>query len=342
MMKKFLSFFLLSIILLIFFSGISFLLYLAVPSPLDENKIINIPKNSNLKEITQLLEKERLITGKKRFAFIVKILGKTNELKAGEYLFPAYSLPVEILKKILKGEELSYKFTIPEGYNTYQISRVLSQKGLVEEEKFIKFACDTSLIKSLGIESESLEGYLFPDTYKFTKSFGEEKILKSMVKRFKKALTPELLKRAKELKLSLNQVVTLASMIEREAYIDSEKPLISAVFHNRLKLRMKLESDPTVIYSINAPPRRVYKKDLKKHTPTNTYLHSGIPPHPIANPGLKSIQSALYPANVNYLFFVSLDGVTHKFSKSFRQHKRFIRKRYLNKLKLRRSKDGRK
>ncbi|MDY6863768.1 MAG: endolytic transglycosylase MltG [Thermodesulfobacteriota bacterium] len=322
------------IILGIFLSVISLLIYFAVPSTLNKSKIITIPQNSNLKEITHILEREKLITSRRTFALIVKLIGKADKLKAGEYLFPSHSLPGEVLRKIIKGEELKYKVTIPEGYNIYQIAKLLSQKKLINKEKFIKFACSPDFVKYLNIQSKTLEGYLFPDTYKFTKSFGEKNILINMVKRFKKNLTSELIDRAKELKLSLNQVVTLASMIEKEANIDSEKPLISAVFHNRLRLGMKLESDPTVIYSLDTPPRRIYKRDLKNNIPTNTYLYQGVPPHPIANPGLKSILSAIYPANVKYLFFVSLDGITHKFSKSFQEHKKAIRKRYWKRLKM--------
>ncbi|MFQ5717561.1 MAG: endolytic transglycosylase MltG, partial [Nitrospinales bacterium] len=191
---------------------------------------------------------------------------------------------------------------------------------------------DRSLIDSLDIPGENLEGYLFPETYHFDKNTDERAIVKTMVDTFKRrALKPEYLDRARELGFSFHKIITLASLIEKETGREDERELISAVFHNRLRKNMRLQCDPTVIYALKNFDGNLRKKDLGIDSPYNTYRYAGLPPGPIANPGLESIRAALYPASANYIYFVSKQNGSHEFSSALADHNRAVRKYQLKK-----------
>ena len=196
---------------------------------------------------------------------------------------------------------------------------------------------DESFLKSNNIESNSLEGYLFPDTYKVFEGDNVRSVLSLLIKTHNRFWTKTNINRAKELKLSIHEIVTLASIIEGEAIYDSERSKISGVYHNRLKLGMKLQADPTIQYIIDDSPRRLLNKDLKIKSPYNTYLNHGLPPGPINNPGLESIKAALFPEKVDYLFFVARGDGYHTFSKTEKEHNKakraFQKIRGQNKLK---------
>jgi UPF0755 protein len=245
-------------------------------------------------------------------------------------------LPSEILQRITSGQTVLHPITIPEGYRITEIATLLQSEGLANKEIFIQQTRDKDLIKSLDISAENLEGYLFPETYHFSKFTQEKKIVKTMVATFKeKVLKPQLLKKAQESSLSWHKIITLASLIEKETGLDSERKIISSVFHNRLKKNMRLQTDPTVIYAIEKFDGNIRKRDLKIDSPYNTYRYKGLPPGPIANPGLKSIVAAISPIESEYLYFVSRKDGSHHFSPTLKEHNRAVQKYQLNKVRYR-------
>jgi UPF0755 protein len=213
--------------------------------------------------------------------------------------------------------------SIPKGFDLFQIGEVLQRANICLQDIFVRRAKDPLLARSLGIEGETLEGYLYPDQYKFPSMFGEENVILLMVDRFKTIYT-QLARRAEQLGLTPREVVILASMIEKETDDEQDRRLISAVFHNRLRKGMPLQSDPTAIYGVKKTSAAITKNDLLRKSPYNTYLITGLPKGPIANPGLECLQAALYPAPVDYLFFVSKQDGTHHFSDTFEDHNRAV------------------
>jgi UPF0755 protein len=234
--------------------------------------------------------------------------------------------PRQILAIMVKGEVKLHKLTIPEGYNAYQIAELVSQAGYGAQDEFDKIVSDAALVRKLGLEAETLEGYLFPDTYFFPKDVTMEKIISTMVQRFWSIFKPEWQDRTKSLGFSVHQVVTLASIIEKETGAAFERPRISSVFHNRLRKKMRLESDPTVIYGIIDFDGNLTRKHLKTRTPYNTYKIRGLPVGPIANPGRASLEAALFPEKTAYIYFVSKKDTTHYFSTNLKEHNRAVRK----------------
>jgi UPF0755 protein len=230
------------------------------------------------------------------------------------------------LEKLVSGEVKLYKITIPEGYNIAQIASLTAEAGFGEREKFIAAATDASFAREKGIEADTFEGYLFPDTYFFPRGTDSRKIIATMVDRFRSVFKPEWKDQGQVLGFTIHQIITLASIIEKETGVASERPIISSVFHNRLKKRMRLESDPTVIYGIKNFNGNLTRKHLATKTPYNTYRIKGLPRGPIANPGLESIHAALHPANTPYIYFVSKKDKTHQFSTNLKDHNKAVRK----------------
>ncbi len=300
-------------------------LYIPFDSKSPQVKAIEISKGMNAKGIAYLLKEEGLIKNGLAFRALAKVKGIEDRLQAGEYeLNPSMNLS-RILSMIKKGETLAHPFTIPEGYNIRQITSVLEEKGLAEKERFIALTEDTKFISRFGIQAKSLEGYLFPETYRVSKGMEEEEIIKLMISQFNKAVTEEDRKGAQELGFTFHQIIILASIIEKETSAVEERALISAVFHNRLKAKRPLQADPTVIYALGeAFDGNLKKEHLRIDSPYNTYRYRGLPPGPIGNPGKRAIQAALYPADVNYLYFVSRNDGTHEFSSSLEEHNRAV------------------
>lgn len=300
------------------------ILYYQASHPVSEEVktvIIEIKPGMTLKQTAHLLAQNKLVRSYNSFRLAVYLENKQGRVQAGEYELSPSMLPVEIFKKINTGQTVKYPVTVPEGYRITEIAALYAQKGLADKEKFIKLASDPEFIASLNIHAASLEGYLFPETYNFNKTSGEQTIIKTMVDTFtKKVLTPEYVARTKELNLSVNEAITLASLIEKETGKDEERPLVSSVFHNRLKKNMRLQTDPTVIYAMEDFDGNIRKKDLSIDSPYNTYKYTGLPPGPIANPGVKSALAALYPAQTDYLYFVSRNDGSHQFSTNLVSH----------------------
>lgn len=288
------------------------------------SKIITIQENKNFKEVAKQLEAEGVVASKKFLVLLARITGADRKMQAGEYLLHTSMLPLEILDIIKNGKVYQHKITIPEGYNIKQIGRLLEEEGFTEYKDYLKIVHNKEFIQTFGIEGESLEGHLFPETYFFSKNQELEEIISAMVSKFFSVYSPEFENRARQLGMSMKEVITLASIIEKETSSKDEMPIVSAVYHNRLKKGMPLQSDPTVIYGIRNYNGNVTKKDLQTKTAYNTYRIKGLPSGPIANPGRMAIYSALYPADSPYLYFVSMNNGQHFFSTNLKDHNRAV------------------
>lgn len=301
--------------------------YADTPSGFEtKDTLVMVMPGQKLKTTSNILYQNRIIRKPLYFYIYARVTGYGMHIKAGEYLLSASMTPVQILNVLASGRVYLHKITIPEGYNLKEIADVFAESGLMEKSLFLKAAKNFKLDPSLKTEADSLEGYLFPDTYYFPKGISAEKIIATMINQFKQVVTPEMIQQAHKEGLSLHQAVTLASIIEKETGSENERSIISSVFHNRLKRGMRLESDPTVIYGIENFDGNITRKHLSTPTPYNTYTRHGLPPGPIASPGAKSLMAAVYPAQTDYLFFVSRKDKTHKFSRTFGEHSDAVRK----------------
>jgi UPF0755 protein len=298
------------------------LLVLTLPPNLrGERRQVVIPKGVPFKGVVRILDQEGLLRSPTGFYLMARLMGVRGRVQAGEYDLSTTMFPLVILHKLVTGDVMKYRVTIPEGYTIRQIASYLQEQGIIEEQEgFLKLAFSTEFAAGLGIEGKGVEGYLFPDTYLLPKGASPSEIIKTMVGKFKRVYGPDCEHRAAELGMREREVVTLASIIEKETGLAEERPLISAVFHNRLKRGIPLCSDPTVIYGIADFDGNLRKRDLERKTPYNTYLKKGLPPGPIANPGRSSILAALYPAPVQYLYFVSRNDGSHYFSTTLKEH----------------------
>lgn len=306
------------------------------PSAHSPSKILVIPEGSSFQQVASLLRREGLITS--RFAFV--LWGKTHDaerkIHPGEYELSPAMRPLDILNILLVGRVLLHSVTIPEGYTMLQIADVLVQQQITDREEFLRLVKDKTFVGTLGVTADTLEGYLFPNTYKFPRSSPAKDVIRTMVDQLSQIFNEELKARSKELHLTLHEVLTLASVIEKETGVGEERPQISSVFHNRLKKRIPLQSDPTVIYGLANFDGNLHKKDLSDSSPYNTYRWTGLPPGPIASPGVQSIRAALYPAASTYLYFVSKNDGTHQFSSTLLEHNKAV-ERYQKRPFLRRS-----
>jgi UPF0755 protein len=286
--------------------------------------LIDIPKGQHFSATTTQLYRSGLIDRPVLFRLAARITAMDHAVKAGEYRLSAAMSPKAILAKLASGEVALHSLVIPEGYTLEQIAQVIAQSGISDAAAFRKAATDPAVCARFDIPAQSLEGYLFPDTYFFPKATPAMAILQAMIQRFRSKLTPAMLDQARHLGMSLHEVVTLASMIEKETGVDAERNLVSSVFHNRLKKGMRLESDPTAVYGIFNQRGLITREHLQTSTPYNTYRISGLPKGPIANPGLAAIHAALYPAQTDYLYFVARDDRNHRFSRTWAEHEQAV------------------
>ena len=289
-----------------------------------------INPNQGFDDVLAMLADAGVGINKFKFECIARYKGYDKKIKAGEYVLAANMSPEDIFRMLISGKERLYRLTIPEGYTVTQIAGLIEQAGWPLADDFVRLAHDRDFIATLGIDAPSLEGYLFPETYHFPKRMTAEKMAAHMVKRFQAVFTPQWKKRAKDTGFTVHEIVTLASIIEKETGAAVERPVISSVFHNRLKKGMRLESDPTVIYGIPDFDGNITRKHLRTKTPYNTYRIKGLPPGPIANPGEAALYAALYPDDTDYLFFVAKKDGTHHFSTNVVAHNRAVRKYQLH------------
>ncbi|MCK5783347.1 MAG: endolytic transglycosylase MltG [Desulfobacterales bacterium] len=300
--------------------------YARRPADLNNEKVVAIHPGEGLSATAKKLNQDGIIVHPEKFRMFARLKGYDKKIKAGEFLLSSAMSPDTILNTIVNGKVILHKLTIPEGYNIRQVANLVAREGLATEEDFILAASDASLTKKMSIGGKTFEGYLFPDTYYFPKGTPPRKIISIMAKRFRSVFNPKWIHRAEELGFSVHEITTLASIIEKETGAAFERPIISSVFHNRLKKHMRLETDPTVIYGIDDFDGNITRKHLKRMTPYNTYRIKGLPPGPIANPGLKAIEAALYPDDTRFLYFVSKRDTTHKFSTNIKDHNMAVRK----------------
>jgi len=290
------------------------------------SKVVVIPEGSTFQHVAGLLERERLVKSRSAFVLLGKALEADRKIRPGEYELSPAMAPADILSKLLAGRVVLHAVTIPEGYTMVQIADVLAQHRITDRAEFLRLAKDKSFIKTLGISAETLEGYLYPDTYRFPKPVPAKEVIRTMVEQLNQVVTPDWQSRAKDIHLTLHQVLTLASVIEKETGSGEERPQISSVFHNRLQKKIPLQSDPTVIYGLPDFDGNLHKKDLSHPSPYNTYRWAGLPPGPIANPGAQAIRATLYPAVSPYLYFVSKNDGTHQFSATLVEHNKAVEK----------------
>lgn len=283
---------------------------------------LTIPHGLGLSGIASRLDDAHLIRNRYAFVFYVRLAGADRHLRAGNYRLQAGKSGFWMLDRLVHGQEIATLVTFPEGVTGRDMARILDERGVISSRAFEgaitnpAFAANYNDLTRAG----SPEGFLFPDTYEIAGNATAEEIALMQIKRFRQVYTPGFVARQRALHMTTAEVITLASIIEREAKIPSERPLISAVFHNRLRLHRPLESCATVQYALGVHKSRLTYDDLKVNSPYNTYHHIGLPPGPIGNPGLDSIRAALYPASVSYLYFVARDDGSHQFSETYRQH----------------------
>ena len=329
MLKKLLKLLIIFIVALLCVSGgLGYWLYTQLHSlhtHKAEQILLSIAPGTSKREIINRLAQQGIISTKWPLLIYLTINSQEGKLQAGDYLFESPITPLEVVKKLRQGLVATEQFTIPEGYDKFDISEILINKNIDTKEAIQKAINDVSLIKDLDPQARNLEGYLSPNTYTYTRNQHAPQIVAAMVKQFRQMMTPARQQRLKELGLNLRELVTLASLVEREAKVDLDRPLIAAVFYNRIKRNIRLDCDPTFIYAaklagewdnnVNNPAHR------KIDSLYNTYYYAGLPSGPIASPGIKSLDAALNPAPVDYIYFVATgtDG-RHKFSRTEAEH----------------------
>jgi len=309
-----------------FVVAVQFWLFLNLPAGGGlQVRLVNIVSGMNPMSIARLLESSGVVADARKFYALTTITKAGPRLKAGEYAFPCLATPPQILDQIVHGRVVLHRVTIPEGSTVADVAALLEQAGLAEANTVIHLAQDRQFIETeTNLQVGSLEGYLFPETYHFSKIQDEKAMLKSMVHQFWRHFPDEWQVRAQQQGLTVKQVVILASMVEKEAVVDAERPMIAGVFFNRLKLNMPLQSDPTAVYDLPGFSGTITRQHLQRQSPYNTYQNRGLPVGPICNPGAKSIRAVLYPEELPYLYFVSNNDGTHRFSVTLEEHQRAI------------------
>ncbi len=287
---------------------------------------ISIARGSSFGSVTQKLQRAGVVSNIVGFKVLARLRGDATAIQAGDYHFAEPATPGQILDRLVAGDVERRQITIPEGFSRKEISERLLQSDFQDAAAFLPLTDDAALIRELGIKAASLEGYLFPETYTFDSRTTSRQLIRAMVDQCLAELTPSLLAKAKEQNLDRHQLLTLASIIQKEAGDNSEMPLISAVFHNRLKRGIALQADPTVIYGVRDFDGNLTRRHLQEITPYNTYRVAGLPPGPIASPGRAALQAAVNPAAVSYLYFVARGDGRHQFSNTLREHNAAVRR----------------
>jgi UPF0755 protein len=314
------------LILLIIAGGATAWAYHDLHTPVRHTKqgqYVEIPRGSSPTAVVNKLASEGIIKHKWPLALYLKLTAHGRELKAGEYNFPSPISPLGVFARLREGERRLLRLTVIEGWTRWDIANALVKipELQLDTEEALRLMNNVDLIKDLDPTAKNLEGYLFPDTYDFPPETKAPDVIKMMVKRFRREWKPEWSQRAHDLEMTPRQVVTTASLIETEAKLSDERPLVASVIYNRLKKDMALAVDSSIIYASKLEGKwrndgKVYKSDVERHSPYNTRLHAGLPPGPIAAPGKSSLEAALYPATTEYLYYVrepSRDDGAHNF-----------------------------
>lgn len=321
-MKKFLVI----VLILAVLCGAGFfgLQYLNGSVSLDGETVVTIPEASATGEIASILKENGVIKNEFGFKIKVRIKSAASDLKAGTYHFKGTLSVDDVIDSLISGPAITgVKITIPEGYNQQQIVALLVENGVCTEEEFLNAAANVDFgydyLPAAG-DPLRLQGFLFPDTYYISENDSAQIIIAMMLKEFDKYYTDEWKNRVQEMGLTTQQWVTMASIVEKEAVVSSDRPIIAGVFYNRLQAGMNLQSCATVQYALGEVKSKLTDTDVQIDSPYNTYINPGLPPGPIASPGYESLQSALYPTESNYLFFVAKPNGAHIFSETYEQH----------------------
>lgn len=298
----------------------------APPGSFDRPVVVEIPRGASSREMAGLLEQAGVIRSA-RYFMLARAWRAGDVLQAGEYQFQQPVSVWEAYDKLVRGEVMLHAVTVPEGLTRFDVAKVVADAGFGAEEQFLALTADPQPVRDLFAGAESLEGCLFPETYHFPRSAGPDEVLDAMLRAFREAFGEAA--NGSESKLTPYQVLTLASLIEKETGVVEERRLVSSVYYNRMRLGMLLQCDPTIIYGLVLEDRyrgRIYESDIRDPHPYNTYVHAGLPPGPIANPGLASIRAAFHPADSDYLYFVAeaAGKPSHVFSKNLTAHNRAV------------------
>ncbi|HQL89794.1 MAG TPA: endolytic transglycosylase MltG [Syntrophales bacterium] len=324
----------LSVLVLVATAGIAAALWFqgsaTAPGTADETVTVYIPRGAPFGQVVTLLEQNGLVRSRLFFRVLGYVYNAPRQIKAGEYEFTRAMTPGVILRKLVDGDVKKHPIVVPEGFTVRKIAARLAAEGLVEEKEFLRLAGDREFLAGLNIPGPSAEGFLFPDTYSFDRGMDAAMILRKMAEQFRAKVTAEMIAKAEAQGFTLLQWVTLASIIEKETGLKSEMPLVAAVFRNRLREGMPLQSDPTVIYGIENFDGNLTRRHLERQNPYNSYLNRGLPPGPICSPGMDALQAVLEPAPVKYLYFVSRNDGSHHFSETLPEHSRAVRKYQIN------------
>ena len=329
-MKKLLGFVLL---VLIGAGAAAAVLYMRVNQPYRgygaAEQFVEIPQGAGSLGIGERLVSSGVIRDMATFRTALWMSHKGRVLKAGEYRFDRALTPFETIDKIARGDVFVITVTFPEGHTIAEMAKIVEAHGLGTAAAFVQAAKDASLIHDLDPAAKDLEGYLFPETYALPRRTDAAKLVRMMVTRFERVLTPELRQAAADRNLTVRQAVTLASIVEKETAKADERPLVAAVYATRLRIGMPLQCDPTVIYGLVKAGRydgNIHKDDLSFDSPYNTYRYPGLPPGPIASPGRASLEAAVHPADADYLYFVSRNDGSHEFARTLEEHNRNVQK----------------
>ena len=313
------------VVMLALLFGAGALLTRAFSRPSGPPVRVVVPEGSTFRAAADSLAHAGVIGRPRLFRAFARFSGGDRSLKPGTYLFRRGTPWRDVLAALTGGEGLVRSVTIPEGYSLAQIAAALSRALEVPADSVLAAARDSAMIRRLEVPMPTLEGYLFPDTYAFPEGTSAARAVAEMVRRFEREWQPEWNERLAALSLSRHELVTLASIVEREARIAAERPVIAAVYLNRLRIGMPLQADPTVQYARGEHTARITYQDLEIDSPYNTYRYPGLPPGPIASPGGASLRASLNPADVDFLYFAAFPDGRHEFRRTFEEHARVVR-----------------
>ncbi|MGE4558595.1 MAG: endolytic transglycosylase MltG [Desulfobulbus sp.] len=305
--------------------GLWYYSYLTTPSIGEGEAVVTIPRGIGVRRIGAILAANGLLKNDIRYLCLLSLSGDAAKLKAGEYSIPRGLTPPAVVRMLVEGTTLRHHVTIPEGLNSKEVADLFVRDGWIRNDRFLQLSRNAAFIHGLGVDAPSLEGYLFPETYTLVRNEADEAtVLKLMVSRFQQVWR-DLAVPERVHGLNRHQLVILASIVEKETGAALERPLIARVFLNRLERKMRLQSDPTVIFGIADFNGNITKADLNRETPYNTYVIPALPAGPICNPGRAALEAVVRPADSDALYFVSRNDGTHVFSTNLRDHNRAVR-----------------
>lgn len=283
---------------------------------------VTVEAGMNARNIGLLLEEKELVRSGNLFAVMARLRGLEGRLQAGTYRLDGHRTTAGMVEDLLQSPIQTARVTIPEGLTRHEVAGLLDRAGVVDSASFVAATGDRDLVHRLGVEASTLEGYLFPETYVLAQGSGAEEVARTMVAQFGEVMAPHLRSRLSAIGLTLHQAVTLASIVEREAQVQTERPVIAGVFLRRLRLAHKLESCATVEFALGVHKDHLSNVDIQVESPYNTYRYPGLPPGPIANPGRAALAATLFPVDTEFLFFVARGDGTHIFSHTRQEHER--------------------